>query len=60
MVLSASLFKDIADGGILTNANGTSEMNPSAESIEAQHLRDPRSLVMRITFVHRLKEHSIQ
>lgn len=35
MILSASLFKDIADGGILTNANGTSEMNPAAESIAA-------------------------
>tara|TARA_R100000388_G_scaffold54495_1_gene40372 strand:+ start:2032 stop:3129 length:1098 start_codon:yes stop_codon:yes gene_type:complete len=35
MVLSASLFKAIADGGILTNTNGTSEMNPSGESIEA-------------------------
>ena len=35
MILSASLFKDIADGGILTNANGISEMNPAAESIAA-------------------------
>jgi hypothetical protein len=35
MVLSASLFKDITDGGILTNANGTSEMNPAAETIVA-------------------------
>ena len=33
MVLSASLFKDITDGGILTDANGTSEMNSSGESI---------------------------
>lgn len=35
MVLSASLFKDITDNGILTDANGTSEMNPAAESIVA-------------------------
>ena len=35
MVLSASLFKDENDDGILINSVGTSEMNASAESIVA-------------------------
>ena len=35
MVLSASLFKDIADGGILKNANGSCVMNASGDLIPA-------------------------
>lgn len=35
MILSASLFKDTSDGGILTTINGTSEMNSQTEGIEA-------------------------
>jgi len=35
MVLSSSLFNDADDGGILTNSNGSSEMNSSAEYIDA-------------------------